>query len=50
MLIPEYTPPLTTAVQDQERLQRAWDYWREELRAGFDTSDLEEDGNHDEQY
>ena len=32
-----------TAVQEQERLQRAWDYWREEIAAGFDTRDLEED-------
>ena len=23
--------------------QRIWDEWREEIRAGFDTADLEED-------
>lgn len=36
-------PPDTAAVQEQERLQRAWDYWLDEIAAGFDTRDLEED-------
>lgn len=26
-----------------ELQQRIWDEWREEIRAGFDTADLEED-------
>jgi hypothetical protein len=29
--------------QATERQQRIWDEWREEIRAGFDTADLEED-------
>jgi len=47
MLDTTYTPPLSAAAQEQERLQRAWDYWREEIRSGFDTKNLEEDSDHD---
>jgi hypothetical protein len=34
--------------QATERQQRIWDEWREEIRAGFDTADLEEDEPHDD--
>ena len=47
MLGNNYAPPLTTPAQEQERLQRAWDYWREELAAGFDTRNLEENDYED---
>ena len=48
MLGINYTPPLNTPAQEQERLQRAWDYWREEIAAGFDTRNLEEDSDHED--
>ena len=46
MLGPNNTPP-TTPMQEQERMQRAWDYWREEIAAGFDTRNLEENDYED---
>ena len=48
MLTPDYTPPQTTPTDEQKRLQRAWDYWREEIAAGFDTRDLEEDSDYED--
>ena len=45
-MLTKTNPPLTTPAQEQERLQRAWDYWREEIASGFDTRNLEEN-NHE---
>lgn len=47
MLVINPTPPLTTPVDEQERLQKFLDYRREEIAAGFDTRDLEEDSDHE---
>ena len=33
----------TVEFPEQERLQMAWDNWREEINAGFDTADMQED-------
>lgn len=35
--------PITPEFPEQERMQRMWDNWRDELAAGFDTADMQED-------
>ena len=35
--------PITPEFPEQERMQRMWDNWRDELEAGFDTADMQED-------
>lgn len=48
MLYTNQVQPETTPAQEQDRLQRAWDYWREEIAAGFDTRNLEESIHEDD--
>lgn len=35
--------PIEVKFPEQERMQRAWDNWLDEVRQGFDTPGMQED-------